>query len=151
MSNSLWLHGLQYVRFHCPSPSSGAYSDSCLLSRWCHPTISSSVVPFSSPALNLSQHQDLFQWVDSSHHVAKGASGASTSASVLPVNSQDWSPLELTGLISLLPKGLSSTTITKASILQWSVHLLRYSNNPGGFKPELGRFPKVAWTLRRIA
>ena len=71
VSNSLWPHGLQHARLPCPSTTPGAYSNSCPLSQWCHPTISSSVVPFSS-CLNLSQHQGLFQWVSSSHQVTKG-------------------------------------------------------------------------------
>ena len=70
MSDSLQPHGLQHARLPCPSPTPGAYSNSCPLSQWCHPTISSSVVPFSS-CLHLSQHQGLFSWVSSSHHVAK--------------------------------------------------------------------------------
>ena len=70
MSNSFWHHGLQHARLHCPSPTPRAYSNSCPSSRWCHPTISSSVVPFS-PTFNLSQHQGLFKWVSSSHEVAK--------------------------------------------------------------------------------
>ena len=65
VSDSLWPHGLQHARPPCPSPSPGAYSNSCPLSQWCHPTILSSVIPFSS-ALNLSQHQGLSQWVSSS-------------------------------------------------------------------------------------
>ena len=68
MSNSLRPHGLQHARLPCPSLSPRACSDSCPLSWWCHPTISSS----SSPASNLSQHQGLFKWVSSSHQVAKG-------------------------------------------------------------------------------
>ena len=68
-SDSLWLHGLQYTRLPCPSPTPGAHSNLCPSSRW-HPTISSSVAPFSS-AFNLSQHQDLFKWVSSSHQVTK--------------------------------------------------------------------------------
>ena len=67
--NSLRPHGLQHTRLPCPSPTPGAYSNSCPLSRWCHPTISSSSSP--SPAFNISQHQGLFQWVSSSHQVAK--------------------------------------------------------------------------------
>ena len=63
-------HGLQQARPPCPSPTPGVYSNSCPLSRWCHPAISSSVVPFSSH-LKSSQHQGLFQWVSSSHHMAK--------------------------------------------------------------------------------
>ena len=70
MSDSLQPHGLQHTRLPCPSPTPGAYSNSCPSSLWCHPTISSSVVPFSSTC-NLSQHQGLFQWVSSLHQVAK--------------------------------------------------------------------------------
>ena len=70
MSNSLRPHGLQLARHLCPSLSPGVCSNSCLLSWWCQPTISFSVVPFSF-ALNLSQHQGLSQWVSSSHQVAK--------------------------------------------------------------------------------
>ena len=88
MSNSLQHHGLQHARLPCPSQIPGACSNSCPLSQWCHPTISSSVAP-SPPAFNLSQHQGLFQGVSSLHQVAK-ILGASASASVLPMNIQDW-------------------------------------------------------------
>ena len=70
MSDSLQPHGLQHARPPCPSPTPGAYTNSCPLNRWCHPTISSSAVPIS-PCLQSSQHQGLFQWVSSSHEVAK--------------------------------------------------------------------------------
>ena len=70
MSNSSWPHGLQHARPPCPSPSPGVCSNSCPLSQWCYPTISSSAVAFSS-CQNLSQHQGLFQWVSSSNQVAK--------------------------------------------------------------------------------
>ena len=70
MSNSLWPQWLKHTRLPCPSLSPGVCSDSCPLSWWCHPTISTSVAP-SPPAFNLSQHQGLFQWVNSSHEVAK--------------------------------------------------------------------------------
>ena len=70
MFDSLWPHGLQHARLPFPSPTPWGYSNSCPLSQWCHPTISSSVIPFSS-AFNLSQHQRLFQWVSPSHQVAK--------------------------------------------------------------------------------
>ena len=70
VSNSLWPHESQCARFLCPSPTPGVYSNSCPLSRWCHPAISSIVIPFSSWP-NPSQHQGLFQWVNSSHEVAK--------------------------------------------------------------------------------
>ena len=70
VSDSLWPHGLQHARPPCPSPTQGVYSNSCPLSHWCHPIISSSVVPFP-PTFNLSQHQALFQGVSSLHQVAK--------------------------------------------------------------------------------
>ena len=70
MSNSLWPHGLQHTRLPCPSPSPGLCSNSCPLSRWCHPAISSSVVPFSS-RLQSFPESGLFQCVPSSHHLAK--------------------------------------------------------------------------------
>ena len=70
MSDSLQPHGLQQARPPCPSPTPGAYSNSCSSSQWCHPTISSSVVP-SPPAFSLSQNQGLFQWVSSLHQVVK--------------------------------------------------------------------------------
>ena len=70
VSDSLWPHELQHARLPCPSPVPGVHPNPCPLSRWGHPTISSSVIPFSS-ALNLSQHQGLFKWVNSSHQVAK--------------------------------------------------------------------------------
>ena len=70
VSNSLWPHGLQHARLPCTSPTPGTYSNSYPLSWWCHPTMSSSVIPFSS-TFNLCQHQGLFKWVSSSHQVAK--------------------------------------------------------------------------------
>ena len=69
VSNSLRPHGLQHARLPCPSPTPGACSNSCPLSWWCHPTISSSVIPFSSCLHSLSQHQGLFQWVSSLYQV----------------------------------------------------------------------------------
>ena len=95
VSDSLWPHGLHHARLPCPSPTPRVYSNSCLSSQWCHPTISSSVIPFSS-CLQSFQHQSLFQWVSFSHHVAK-VLGVSASASVLPMNIQDWFPLGWTG------------------------------------------------------
>ena len=70
VSDSLWPHESQHARPPCPSPTPRVHPNSCASSRWCHPAISSSVVPFSS-APNPSQHQGLFQWVSSSHEVAK--------------------------------------------------------------------------------
>ena len=115
VSDSLWPHGLQHARLPCPSSTLGAYSNSCPLSRWCHPTISSSVISFSSclqsfPASGSFPRSQFFPSVDLSI-------GASASASVLPMNSQDWFPLGWTGWISLLSKGLlrvfSNTTVQK--------------------------------------
>ena len=105
MSDSLWSHELQVVRLPCPSPTPRAYSNSCPLSQWCHPTISSSVVPFSS-RLQLFPASGSFQI--SQFFTSGGQSiGVSASASVLPMNIQDWFPLGWTGCISLLSKGLS--------------------------------------------
>ena len=70
VSDSLWPHGLQHASLSCPSPTPGAFSNSCPSSQWCHPTISSSLIPFSS-SFSLFHHQDLVQWVSSSHQVAK--------------------------------------------------------------------------------
>ena len=105
VSDSLWLHGLQHTRLPCPSPTPGVYSNSCPLSRWCHPTISSSVVPFSL-CLQSFPGSGSFQM---SQFFATGGQNirVSPSASVLPMNIQDWFPLGWTGSISLLSKGLS--------------------------------------------
>ena len=114
VSDSLRPHRLQLARLPCPSPFPGACSNSCQLNQWCRPTFSSSVVPFSClqscPALGFFP----MSWLFESH----GQSiGASASASVLPMNIQDWSPLGLTGLVSLQSKGLSgvfsNTTVQK--------------------------------------
>ena len=113
VSDSLQLHGLQNTRLPCPSPSPGACSNTYPLSWWCHPTISSSVVPFSSC---LQSFPERGSFLMSGLFSSGGQSiGASTSASVLPNNIQGWFPLGLTGLIALLSKRLSavfsSTTV----------------------------------------
>ena len=116
MSNALWPRGPQHARPPCPSPTPGVYSNSCALSQWCHPTISSSVLPFSShlqsfPASGFLQMSQFF--------TSGGQSiGVSASASVAPMNiSFDWFPLGWTGWISLQSKGLSkvfsNTTVQK--------------------------------------
>ena len=115
MSDSFRPHGLQHTRPPCPSQTSRVYPNSCPLSRWCHPTISSSVVPVSSclqsfPASGSFQMSQLF--------TSGGQSiAASASISILPMNTQDWSPLGWTGWISLQSKGLSrvfsNTTVQK--------------------------------------
>ena len=113
--DSLRPHESQHARPPCPSPTSGVYSNSYLSSQWCHPAISSSVVPFSScrqslPASESLPMSQLFTWDSQSI-------GVSALASVLPKNPQDLSPLEWTGWISLQAKGLSrvfsSTTVQK--------------------------------------
>ena len=112
VSDFLQPHESQHARPPCPSQTPGVHSNSCPSSRWCYPAISSSVVPYSS-CPNPSQHQGLFQWVNSSHEVAKVL--VSASASALPKNTQDRSPLGWTGWISLQSKGLlrvfSNTTV----------------------------------------
>ena len=115
VSNSFWPHGLQHTRPPCPSPTPRVYSNSCPLSQWCHPIISSSVVPFSSclPYFPTSGSFQMSQFFTSGGQ----SIGVSASASVLPMNVQDWFPLWWTGWISLLSKGLSrvfsNTTVQK--------------------------------------
>ena len=99
VSNSLQPQVLQHTRFPCPPPSPRVCSSSCALSRWCYLTISSSATPLLLPSV-FPSIRIFFQWVSSSHWVTKSI-GASVSASVLPVNIQNWFPLVLTGLISL--------------------------------------------------
>ena len=112
MSNSSQPHGLQHARPPCPSPTPGVYSNSCPSSQWCHPTISSSVVSFSCPVVPFSSCLKFFPASGSfpvSQFFASGgqSTGVSTSASVLPMNIQDWSPLGWTGWIFLQSKRLS--------------------------------------------
>ena len=115
VSDSLWPHGLKHARPPCPSPTPGVYSNSRPSNQWCHPAISSFVVPVSScpqslPASESFPMTQLFTWGSQSI-------GVSALASVLPMNTQDWSPLGWTGWISLLSKGLSrvfsNTTVQK--------------------------------------
>ena len=115
MSDSLRPHELQHTKLPCPSPTVGVYPNPCPLRRWCHPTISSSVVPFSAcpqsfPASGSFQMSQLF--------TSGGQSvGVLASTSVLPMNIQDWGPLGWTGWISLQSKGFSrvfsNTTVQK--------------------------------------
>ena len=119
VSNSMWPHEPQHARPPCPSPTPWVHPNPCPLSWWCHPTISSSVVPFSScaqsfPALGTFQMSQLF--------ASGGQSiGVSSSTSVLPMNTQDWYPLGWTGWIALQFKGLSrvfsNTTVQKHQFL----------------------------------
>ena len=104
VSDSLQPHGPQHTRPPCPSPTPGVYPNLCPLSRWCHPTISSSIVPFSCP-----QSFPASGSFPMSQLFASGGQsiGVSASSSVLPMNIQDWSPLGWTDWISLQSKGLS--------------------------------------------
>ena len=123
MSNSLWPHEQQHTRPPCPSPTPGVYPNLCPLSQWCHPTILSSVVPFSScpqsfPASGSFQMSQFF--------ASGGQSiGVSASTSVLPMNIQDWFPLGWTGWISLQSKGLSKvfscSVVSNSFTTSWTV------------------------------
>ena len=131
MSDSLWSHELQHATPACPSPSPGVHSNSRPSSQWCHPAISSSVVPFSScpqslPASESFPMSQLFTWGGQS-------TGVSALASVLPMNTQDWCPLEWTDWISLQSKGLLSLLqhhSSKASILQHSAFFTVQVSHP---------------------
>ena len=128
VSDSLRPHGLQHPRLPCPSPTPRACSNSCPLSQWCHPTISSSVFPFSSclqsfPASGSFPMSQLFK---------SGGQSIGASASVFPMNIQEWFPLPLTGLI-LQSKGLSrvcSNTSSQASILERSAFFIAQLSHP---------------------
>ena len=129
VSNSLQPHESQHARPPCPTPTPGACSNSCPLSQWCHPTTSSSVIPFSSspksfPASGSFQMSQFFASVGQSI-------GVSALASVLPMNIQDWFPLGWMGLISLQSKGLSrvfyNTTVQKHPF--FSTQLSLWSNS----------------------
>ena len=115
VSDSLWPHALQHTRLPCPSSTPGVYPNSRPLSQWCHPTISFSVIPFSFCPQSL-QASGSFQM---SQLFAQGgqSTGVSASTSVLPMNTQDWSPLGWTGWISLQSKWFSrvfsNTTVQK--------------------------------------
>ena len=139
MSDSLRPHELQHTRPLCPSPTPGVHPNPCSFSWWCHPTILSSVIPFSScpqsfPASESLQMSQLFASGSQSIQV-------SASTSVLPMNTQDWSPLGWTGWISLKSKGLSRVFSkkkksllqhhsSKASILQCSAFFIVQLSHP---------------------
>ena len=123
-SNSLWPHGLQHARLPCPSLSPGACSNSFTLSWWCHPTILSSVNPFSS--WPLSQHQGLFHWVGFSHQVAKVLE---VSFSISPSSEHlGLISFRIDGLISLLSRGLS-IVFSSITILWHSAFLMVQLSN----------------------
>ena len=130
MSNSLWTHGLQHTRLPCPSPTPGIYSNSYPSTGWCHPILSPSVIPFSSclqsfPALRSFPMNQFF--------ASRGQSiGVSALASFLPMNTQDWFPLALTGWISLQSKGFSrvfsNTTVQKHQFFGTQLSLVQLSH-----------------------
>ena len=130
-SDSLQPCGLQHARLPCPSPTPRAYSDSCPSCRWYHPTISSSVIPFSSHLQSFPASRSFpVSWFFES---GGQRIGASASASVLPVNIQDWFSLELTVWISLQSKGLSRVLqhhSSKASILWCSALFIVHLSHP---------------------
>ena len=138
MSDSLWPHGLQHARPPCPSPILGVCSNSCPLSQWCHPTISFSVVPFSS-CLKSFPGWGPFQM---SQLLASGGQsiGVSASASVLPMNIQGWFPLGWTGWISLQSKGLSGvfSSTTQISLNYSCIPSLPATSCPSRSSPETG-------------
>ena len=105
VSNSLWPHEPQHARPPCPLPTPGVYPNPCPSSQWCHPAISSSVIPFSSCPQSFPPSGSF----PMSHLFTSGGQsiGVSASTSVLPMNTQDWSPLGWTGWLSLQSKGLS--------------------------------------------
>ena len=131
VSDSLQPHGLQHARTPCPSPTPRAYSNSCPLSWWCHSTISSSVVPFSS---HLQSFPASRYFPMSQFFTAGGQSiGVSASASVLPMNTQDWSPLGWTGWSSSCPgdsQESSPKPLFKTSILWHSAFFTVQHSHP---------------------
>ena len=152
MSDSFWPNGLQHTSLPCPSLSPRVLSNSCPLSRWCHPTISSSVASFSSypqsfPALGSFPMSWLF---------ASSGQSIGASASVFPMNIQGWFPLGLTSLISFLSKGLSrvfsSTTVWRHQFITqpswWSkevcihIHTTFYRQRKNRGTERLSNFPK---------
>ena len=143
VSDSLWPHESQHARPPCPSPSPRVHSNSRPLSRWCHPAISSSAIPFSScpqslPASESFPMSQLFTW-----------GGHSTGVSFLPKNTQGWSPLEGTGWISLQSKGLSrvfcNTTVQKHQF--FGAQLSSQSNSHVHTWPQEKPYPWLAGRL----
>ena len=130
MSDSLWALELQHARPPCPSPTPRVYPNSCPSSRWCHPAVSSSVIPFSScpqsfPASGSFPMSQLLAW-------GGQRIGVSASTSVLPINTQDWSPLECPGWISLQSKWLSrvfsNTTVQKHQFFSTQLSMVQLSH-----------------------
>ena len=128
VSDSLWSDELQHASPPCPSPTPVVHPNPCPLSRWCHPAISSSVVPFSSCPQSLLASESFpmsqpFIWGGQSI-------GVSASASVLPMNTQDWSPLGWTGWISLQSKGLSKESSPTPQLKSINSSVLSFLHSP---------------------
>ena len=135
VSDSSWPHGLQHSRLPCPSPSPGAWSNSCALSRWCHPTISSSVIPFSCLQSFPASGSFPVSWLFTS-----GGQSIELSALVLPMKIQGWSPLGLTSLISVLSKEVSRVF---SSTTDWNHQFF-------GAQPSLRSNPYIhTWLLEK--
>ena len=142
VSNSLQLHGLKHARLPCPSPTPGACSNSCLSSWWCHPAISSSVIPFSSclqsfPPSGTFPMSQLF--TSSSQNII-----ASASTSVLPMTIQDWFALGSTGWISLLSKELLRV-FSNTTVLQHSAFFIVQLSHP--YMTTRKTIPLTIWTF----
>ena len=141
VSDSLRLPGLQYTRPPCPSPAPGVYSNSCPLSWWCHPTISSSVVPFSSCPQSFPASESFLM----SQFFASGGQsiGISASVSVLPVNIQDWFPLGLTGL-NMTEQLLKLVEIISLTFTLWIILLTLYDYS------RIKEILLLQWTIKII-
>ena len=140
MSDSLRPHELQHARPPCPSPTPRVYPNSCPLSRWCHLAISSSVVPFSSCPQSL-QASGSFPM---SQCFAWGGQSTGVSASVLPMNTQDWFPLELTELILCLRTGGNTYQLGVKSVF-FFFSLSFASRSSLGISPELRSAKVLVW------
>ena len=157
VSDSLWPHGLQHARPPCPSPTPGAYPNSHPLSRWCHPTISSSVVPFSSC---LQSFPASWSFPMSQLFASGGQSiGVSASTSVLPMNTQDWSPLGWTSWMSLQSKGLSRVFSNYSAIKRCIWISSNEVDETGAYYTEWGKSERETpiqysnayiWNLKRL-
>ena len=142
MSDSLRSHGMQHARLPCPSPSSGACSNSCPLNQWCHPTISSAAIPFfclqSFPASGAFLMSQLFT-------LGGQSIGVLASTSVLPMKIQDWFPLGWTGLISSqsngLPRIFSYTSVQKIQFFSTQLFFILHLSHP-----YLTTGKTIAWT-----
>ena len=130
MSDSLWPHGLQHARLLCTSSTPGAYPNSCPSSQWCHPTTSSSVIPFTSCLQSFPPSRSF----PMSQCFPSGSQSIGASVLVLPMNAQHWFPLGWTGWISLQSKGLSrafsNTTVQKHQFFGHSAFFMVQLSHP---------------------